>query len=149
MTRPSERTIVTVGCVLFVAYVVMAGFIEWPWLEALQQDDTFKVVTGLGLAVYLHQQWSMIGHRDVGRHRLGGALAPLVLYLHASHFGYGYLILLALIYLGSMGSGLLHGPVVGLRTKWMFTLWFVVHVATSVMLVLLGGYHVIIALAYE
>ena len=149
MTAPSDRTIVTLGCVLFVAYILLAVLVEWTWLVQLQRDDTFKVITGLGLAVYLHQQWSMIGHRDVRRHKLGGALAPLVLYVHASRFGYGYLVLLALIYLGSMASGLLHGPVVQLKARWLFTTWFVVHIATSVVLVLLGGYHVVIALAYE
>ena len=149
MTAPSDRTIVTLGCVLFVAYLILALFVDWTWLIQLQRDDTFKIVTGLGLAVYLYQQWSMIGHRDVRRHKLGGALAPLVLYLHASRFGYGYLALLALVYLGSMASGLLHGPVVQLRARALFTIWFVVHLATSVLLVMLGGYHVIIALAYE
>lgn len=149
MTSPSDRTIVRLGCVLFVAYLISVLFVEWTWLVQLQRDDTFKIITGLGLAVYLHQQWSMIGHRDARRHKLGGALAPIVLYLHASRFGYGYLTLLALIYLGAMASGLLHGPVVQLRAKWLFTLWFVVHVATSVILVMLGGYHVIVALAYE
>lgn len=149
MRTPGDRTIQALGCGLLVAYVVQALAIEWPWLVQQQADDMYKVVTGFGLAIYLHAQWSVRKHRSLARHKLGGALAPLVLYLHASRFGYGYLMLLAVIYLGTALGGLLHAPVVQTRKRWLFTTWFVGHVATSVILVVVGGYHVVIALAYE
>ena len=39
MTAPSDRTIVTLGCVLFVAYLLMAVLVEWTWLVQLQLVD--------------------------------------------------------------------------------------------------------------
>ncbi|MEJ7600754.1 MAG: hypothetical protein WKG01_22810 [Kofleriaceae bacterium] len=149
MKPPNERTILVLGSLLFAAYVIQGLAFEWPWLLEIQATDTYKVVSGLGLTIYLYFQWSMRRHRQVVWHKLGGALAPLVLYVHASKFGYGYLLLLGLIYLGTMLIGLLHKPVVELKSRSLFTTWFIVHLSTSIILVMLGGYHVVIALAYE
>ena len=149
MKPPGERTILVLGSLLFAAYVIQGLAFEWPWLLEVQDTDTYKVASGLGLSIYLYSQWSMRRHRHVAWHKLGGALAPLVLYVHASKFGYGYLLLLGLVYLGTMLIGLAHKPVVELKSKGLFTTWFIVHVSTSVILVVLGGYHVVIAIAYE
>jgi hypothetical protein len=151
----SDGIAVVVGCTTLAGYVIQARSAPaWPWLAELQTHDTYKVASGLVLAAYLIFQWSVASRRRrdptgaVVRHKLGGALAPLVLYLHASRFGYGYLALLGFTYLGTAGIGLLHRPVLA-HARSGFTVWFVVHVATAASLVVLGGYHVVIALAYE
>lgn len=157
--RASERTdriVVAVGVTLLVAYLGQAYLeLEWTWLARQQANDTYKVLSGLAVAGYLLRQ-SFMGRRRLRDpigvlvwHKLGGALAPLVLYLHASRFAYGYLLLLGAIYLVTALIGLLHRAVLRAHARWLFTLWFIVHVASAAILVVLGAYHVYIALAYE
>jgi hypothetical protein len=149
-----DRLLVVIGTILVVAYVVQASLhLEWPWLVNLQTHDSYKLATGILLAIYLGVQWRGVRRTDrersVFRHRLGGAIAPLVLYIHSSRFAYGYLILLCAMYLGTAIAGLLHEPVLLLRTRWLYTLWFVVHVALATALLVLAAYHVVVALQYE
>ena len=80
-------------------------------------------------------------------HKLAGALAPVLFYLHASHFACGYLLLLSTLFLGTVGLGLLHH--LALRRRALYTWWLILHIATACSLVVLSGYHAIIALAYE
>lgn len=152
--RTQDRWVSALGAVLLVAYLVQARFeLAWPWLARQQADDTYKIVTGALLAGYLLWQWSVRNRRlldavgAVRRHKLGGALAPVVLYVHASRFAYGYLLVLALSYLSITAIGLLHR--FALRRRTLFAVWFVIHVATVTMLMALVAYHVVIALAYE
>jgi methionine sulfoxide reductase heme-binding subunit len=153
--RLGDRIVLALGIVLLVGYLVQARLaVEWPWLAGLQANDTYKVISGLVLGAYLYWQWSVASRRQfspraVSHHKLGGALAPAVLYMHASRFGYGYLLLLGLCYLGTAMIGLLDAVSRRLRARWVYTLWFVVHVSTATILVMVGGYHVVIALAYE
>ena len=154
MTDRTDRWTLAIGATSIALYLVQARCeLEWPWLVRQQADDRYKVFTGCILAVYLAWQWSLRARRvadplgAVRRHKLAGAFAPVVLYIHASQFAYGYLLVLALGYLGATAVGLLHRYVV--RRRQLFAWWFIVHVATVTMLVLLAAYHVVIALAYE
>ena len=151
-----DRLVLVVGGVGVGGYLLGAQLgLAIPWLVRLQANETYRVLSGLLVAAFVFYQWSVATRRAldpvraVARHRLCGALAPLVLYLHASRLGYGYLLVLAMIYLGTVVLGLLHGPTLRCRARWLFTTWFVVHVMTALVLVLIGGYHVAIALAYE
>jgi len=150
-----DRIVTTIGVALLVAYLAQAALgLELPALVALQADDTYKVGSGCVLAVYLLVQWSVGARRlyvarAVVRHKLYGALAPVFLYLHATELAYGYLAVLAGVYVGNVALGLAHRPLVRTRLRRFFGAWFVVHIVLSVILVLLGCYHVAVALAYE
>ena len=152
----SDRISFVIGTLLLVLYVAQGWLeLEWQPLASVQADLRYKVVSGGVLALYLLHQ-SLIARRRIFepittlvRHKLAGAFAPLVLYLHASRFGYGYLLMLSLVFIGTVGLGLLHRPVMRAHARWVFTWWFVLHVATSASLVVLAGYHAVIALAYE
>jgi hypothetical protein len=154
VTDRSDRITAIVGGALLALYVAQAQLdLQVPALAALQRDERYKVVSGSLLAGYLLYQ-TLMGRRriydQVGVvfwHKLAGALAPLLLYLHATHFAYGYLILLTGLYLGTAGLGLLHK--VALRQRTLYTWWLIIHLATACSLVVLSGYHAIIALAYE
>lgn len=155
-TDRSDRTILLVGAALLAAYVAQGVFhLECNQLLSVQADDRYKVVSGCMLAVYLLHQSFMARRRVfdpigvVFWHKLAGALAPVVLYLHAARFGYGYLFVLVSLFIGTIGFGLLHNVVIRARVRWLFTWWFVLHVATSASLVVLSGYHALVALAYE
>ncbi|NVB81954.1 MAG: hypothetical protein HOV81_26470 [Kofleriaceae bacterium] len=152
----SDRIILFVGASLLALYVAQGVLhLECSALVQVQDDDRYRVISGCMLAVYLLHQSFMARRRvfdPVGVvfwHRLAGALAPVVLYLHASRFGYGYLFVLVSLFIGTIGFGLLHSVVLRVRLRWLFTWWFVLHVATSASLVVLSGYHVLVALAYE
>ena len=153
-TDRSDRVFAIVGGALLALYLAQARLdLELPALAALQRDERYKVISGSVLAGYLLYQ-TLMGRRriydQVGVvfwHKLAGALAPLLLYLHATRFAYGYLILLSGLYLGTAGLGLLHK--LALRQRTLYTWWLIIHLATACSLVVLSGYHAIIALAYE
>jgi hypothetical protein len=150
----SDSIIDAVGVLALGLYVAQGCLhYEWSPLVTLQQDDRYKVASGCVLALYLLHQ-SFVSRRRVFApisalywHKLAGALAPALLYLHASRFGFGYLLLLSSVFVGTIGIGLVHR--IAMRAKWLFTTWFILHVATASSLVVLAGYHAVIALAYE
>jgi hypothetical protein len=116
-TDRSDRIILVLGAVLLALYVVQARLgLVWPLVVELQRDERYKVASGAVLAGYLLHQSFMSRRRIfdpigvVFWHKLAGALAPVLLYLHASRFAYGYLVLLSSLYLGMVGLGLLHRP---------------------------------------
>lgn len=155
-TERSERIIFALGTLLLAMYVAQARLgLEWQLLARAQENQPYKVISGCVLAFYLLHQSFMARRRLYApisvlyRHKLAGALAPLLLYLHASRFAYGYLLLLSIVFVGTVGLGLLHRPVLRTHARWLYTWWFVLHVATSSSLVVLAGYHGVIALAYE
>lgn len=141
-----DLVVLVLATTLLVLYVLQASLhLEWPLLARAQANDTYKLVSGVVLAGYLVFQWS--ARRT--RHQLAGAFAPLVLYVHAARFGYGYLVLLVTIYLGTALAGTLHRPVIALRRRSLFTAWFVAHISLATLLLTLAAYHAVIALAYE
>jgi hypothetical protein len=147
LTARRDPTALAVG--LLVAYLAQAAVrLEVPWLLRLQAEDAYRVATGCVLICYLALQWSAVPHHRE-RHKLLGAFAPLVLYAHASRFAYGYLVWLAAVYLSVGAIGLLHQPIAARRARRLFTAWFVTHIALAVLLVIIVGYHVMIAIAYE
>ena len=58
-------------------------------------------------------------------------------------------LLSLLLLAGVVAVGLCHQPIAARRARGLFTAWFVVHLALAVLLVVLVGYHVVIAIAYE
>lgn len=147
MTPRRDATALGVG--LLVAYLGQAAAgLQVPWLVRLQSGDAYQLASGGVLFAYLALQWSGVTrHRQ--RHELLGACAPLVLYAHSSRFAYGYLVWLAGIYLAVGAVGLLHRPIVARRARGPFTWWYLTHITLAMLLVILVGYHILIAIAYE
>jgi hypothetical protein len=153
-TDRGERLSLAVGAGLLALYIAQAALgLQLPVLVRLQHDERYKVVTGCVLAAYLLHQSLMARRRVfdpvgvVRWHKLAGACAPLLLYLHASRFAYGYLFLLSMLFLGTVGLALLHR--VSLRARTVYAWWFVLHIVTASCLVVLSGYHAVLALAYK
>ncbi len=149
-----DRIVLAIGIALLALYLAQAAWhVEWSWLVRVQERDGYKIASGILLVGYLRLQWLVTTRRrfDPGRavllHRLGGALAPLVLYVHATRIGYGYLVLLVAVYLGTVMTGLVYHPV--RRSRWLYTTWFIVHLVGATALIALVLYHAVIALAYE
>jgi hypothetical protein len=142
-----EPTLLAVA--LLAAYLGQAVMnLDFAWLVAWQRDEIYKLATGGALVAFLAMQW-LFARRSRDVHLWLGALAPLVLYAHATKFAYGYLVWLVAVYLGVGAVGLLHRPIVTRRARRLYIAWFIAHLALSVLLLVLTAYHVVIAIAYE
>ncbi len=131
---------------------------RWEWLAGLQEDELYKQLTGLVLVLFFSWQWRLSvarmtvavpPSRLLAVHRDYGALAPLLLYLHAISFGHAYIKVMSLAFLGLVALGLLHGPIARLNRNWVNTGWLVTHIALATVLVFLIGYHAFNAFYYE
>jgi hypothetical protein len=151
---------VAAGMIFLIVYVVQAttGW-HWSWLASLQEIELYKQITGLALTLLFLMQWRLTAARMEGdiqnarrrliTHRNWGAIAPLLLLLHASEFGYAYIRVLCLAFLALISLGLLHQSVTRLNQPWVITGWMVLHVALATMLICLIGYHGFNSFYYE
>lgn len=105
------------GILLMAAWVVQAiGGWRWEWLADFQDIETYKQLTGLILVLFFMMQWRLSVARmrtaaPVARllvqHRDLGALAPLLLYLHAMDFGHAYIRVMSVAFIILVALGLL------------------------------------------
>lgn len=147
------------GTLLILAYLaqLISGW-RWEWLAALQENELYKQLTGLALASFFLMQWRLSlarmsgmspATRLLGSHQQYGALAPLLLYLHAISTGYAYIQVMSLAFLALVALGLLQQPLARVNRAPLNTVWLVTHVALAALLVLLIGYHAFNAFYYE
>lgn len=136
-----------------------------PELEAWQRGATWKLVTGTLLVAFLAFQWTLAivrmrakssAARPLRWHRFVGALGPVLFYAHATRFGYAYLAALSSVFLGNILLGAaapllhrLHGRAARPWTKVLALGWPIVHVAASVLTVVLTAVHAVLAAWYE
>jgi sulfoxide reductase heme-binding subunit YedZ len=134
-------------------------------LESLQRDGTWKLATGALLVAFLAFQWTLAIVRMRAKssaaaplrwHRFVGALGPVLFYAHATRFGYAYLAALSGVFLGNILLGAaaplfhrLHGGGTRPMAKVLATGWPIVHVAASVLTVVLTAVHAVLAAWYE
>jgi hypothetical protein len=132
--------------------------LDWGGLSVWQNNGTYKLVSGSLLALFLASQWLLAVCRWQGWNRMAkstyvwhqrsGILAPGLLFLHSTKLGFGYILVLACTYLANTLIGLLSPHTFpGLR-RWQ-TPWMATHVALSILLVVMTGYHAWTALYFE
>jgi methionine sulfoxide reductase heme-binding subunit len=150
---------VVIGAILWVLFLEQVGLdFDWPALRVWQSRFSYKVATGGLLAAFISFQWFLAICRVTGFMRVAkalypwhqtiGALAPVLLFFHSMRLGFGYLVVLCGVYLANTLVGLIN-PSAFPRVKSVLSLWTIVHVALSVLLVALTGYHAWTALYYE
>lgn len=147
-----------VGVLLIAAFAVqdLVG-LKWPLLEQAQDNETYSQVSGLLLMLFLTHQWYLSLRRSnsgplwagVDRHKLVGALAPAVFYLHSTHLGYGMLLFLSAAYFINVLLGLFNEQTLGIKRMAFVNAWTLLHVTASVFLIGLMLYHVYVAFIYE
>lgn len=149
-----------IGAVLTAGYILqaVAGW-QWGLLVMLQERELYKQITGFMLVVLLAAQWRLSTARINGTpkrinqmlssHRVWGACAPLLLYLHADEFGHAYIRVLSLSLTALLVLGLLYQPVIRCNRALLTSTWLLVHVALASLLVVLIGYHAFNAFYYE
>jgi hypothetical protein len=148
-----------VGAILWVLFLEQLGLeLDWSALRAWQSRFPNQVATGALLALFLSFQWLLAICRISGFmraakalypwHQTLGALAPLLLFLHSTRLGFGYLVVLSVVYLANNLVGLVN-PSAFPRIKSVLSVWTIVHIALSVLVVVLTAYHAWTALYYE
>lgn len=148
------------GFSLLVAFIIQESYQwNWSWLTALQTDNVYQQLSGFALLIYLAHQWHCAVLRTRGlmheaayvlnRHKLFGAIAPLVFYAHAQHLGFAYLQVLSLTYFAIFLTGLFNYEVSHIHRQWFRPVWITVHIGLSTGLLFLLAYHIFISYSYE
>ncbi len=75
-------------------------------------------------------------------HKWAGALSPLLFYLHSMGLGYGYLALLAYLFLTNTLLGYINLDLIKNEKEWLFKGWMIAHVAFSAVITILVFFHV-------
>jgi methionine sulfoxide reductase heme-binding subunit len=155
-----NRALLAAGILILCLYMVQAMLgIRWGWLTDLQEIEIYQQITGLALGGLIAWQWYLGFLRFTNRHheakrwsqphKYSGVIAPIVVFLHSSKFGYAYVLLLNGIFIGNVVLGLLEPQSAALRNKWWQTNWLILHIAASLMTVMLMAFHLYVALAYQ
>ena len=149
------------GLVLLLAFFLQY-FLGWKWqqLEEWQQLELYKRWSGLALALLFGFQWMLTASRVLPGfrkyalqlatlHKWAGAISPLLFYIHSSGIGYGYLGLLTYVFVANTLIGLVNLELVRKNSLWLFNGWMITHVALSMVLTLLMGFHIGIVFYYK
>ena len=145
-TRTAALTTLVLGGVL----LLMTQLPPHPLLVKLQATQLYKQLSGAALLVYFALQWTLslarvrhwpkLSRSLFSLHQNLGVFGPALLYLHASKWGFGYLGILTGALFANHALGIMRSG--SLLPRWSIGLWTVLHVALSLVLVVLAGYHV-------
>jgi hypothetical protein len=157
--NPRRHPTFVIGFGLVALLVVQDMYgLKIPALEQAQRDGTWKVVTGALLVAFLGYQWVLAalrvrGSKSAGRyltwHRCVGAFGPVFFYAHASKFGYAYLAALSGVFLGNLLLGAAAPLLQRIHVKAIRIGWPVLHIAASVLTLVLTAIHTVVAAYYE
>jgi ferredoxin-NADP reductase len=156
-----SKSYLYLGIGLFLAFLAQDIF-SWkiPWLENLQTQEPYKIYSGLLLAFYILTQFIMsynnscekphVSASKYQQHKFRGAFAPLVFFIHSTQFGVGYLLMLTMVYFSNFLLGIFNHeriktPINRIR---YFKLWLPLHIALSILLVVLVGFHIYVVASY-
>ncbi len=154
-------TILNIGTILLVAYVVQHLFdLKWQWLYELQLEESYKRWSGLAVALFIAFQWLLtltrvwkrIRHYSVKFtkwHKWIGAFSPILFYIHAMEFGYGYLALLSYLFFANMLLGVVNLDTIKSHKNWIFQSWMITHVAFSIIITFLMVFHIGVVFYYK
>lgn len=149
-----------IGLVFLILFAVQDEF-GIKFFESTREGEIFKRWTGLLLTLYIAAQFILPVVRLTGRvklaaqhyqiHKLQGAFAPIVYYIHSTTMGYGYLGILSAVFFGNFILGLFNHEMMAKPSnkKRYSNQWLVSHVFLAVILVGLIGYHIYIVLLYK
>lgn len=158
-TRERPRALAIAGIALVALFWVQAAVgLPWPTLAHWQTLESFKLATGAILALFVASQWLLTIARmqnwsralkpAYAWHQRLGAVAPLLLFAHSIRAGFGYQLVLSIVFLGTCLLGFA-SPRAFPALRRFSTPWLILHIAFSVTTVALIGYHVWIALSFD
>jgi ferredoxin-NADP reductase len=160
--QPIARDYFYLGLVLIALFAVQDIFqLKIPALEMWQAGESFRRWTGLILTLYMAAQFILPIMRWRGNvrtaakyynlHKLQGAFAPLVYYIHATSLGYAYLLVLSVVFFANFVLGLFNQEIVAKpEQKKQYTYyWLIGHVVLSLLTIALLIFHIYIVFAYQ
>lgn len=151
-----------IGFILFLSFLIQDGFnLKIPALETLQLQEYYKRWTGYGLLAYFIFQWSyplarmlkenkyFIGYQKI--HKMSGAFAPAVFYIHSTNFGYAFLFVLSVSYLLNFLLPLFNKDNFQslFNNQMVYKTWLGIHVSLSIMVTTMMFYHAFNAFSYS
>jgi hypothetical protein len=150
-----------IGLVLFSLFFIQFFLdLKWGWLFNMQQDEIYKRWSGLALALFIVFQWMLTFSRVIKKlkkhsikitelHKWLGALSPLFFYVHSMSMGYGYLALLAYVFLANTLIGYFNLDVIKSTSETLFKGWMIAHVAFSIIVTILMVFHIGVVFYYK
>ncbi len=158
--QPS-KTYAYIGLMLFVLFLVQDFFVlKIPMLETLQMDNSYRIYSGIFVLFFIGLQFirpynkaCKIPRMDActfKNHKILGAFAPLVFFVHSSTFGVGYLFFLSIVYFSNFLVGIFnyeHIQNAQIRIRF-YPKWLFLHIVLSILTVVLIALHIYIVGAY-
>ena len=151
-----------IGLFLFVLYLIQLSIpISWNSLSELQENEQYKLWSGLFLFIVILSQWSLSFGRAILQlkynsilklikwHKWIGVFAPIVYYFHSAHPGYGLLLLLTIIFFTDLLTGYLNDKSLLIKGSTLYYLWLVSHIILSVVVLGLTIVHIWIVFYFE
>jgi methionine sulfoxide reductase heme-binding subunit len=150
------------GLALFAAYMLQHALgLHWQALVALQQEQLYRIGSGLLLLLLILFQWyfsrikanpkisveKSITHQNL--HKWMGALSPVIFYLHAASPGFAYLFVLTFLFFSNLLLGLFNYEALPLKKQWFFQLWMIMHISISCLITSLILVHVAVVVYFE
>lgn len=148
-----SKYITILGSSLFCIYLIQEIFqIKITSLELLQQQEMYKRWSGLVMALFILIQWFLTFSRIIPKfqskaatinniHKWIGVLSPILLYLHSTRFGFGYLALFCYLFLVNVLLGTMNLDMIKSTKDWIFKGWMITHVAISMCITVLLFFH--------
>jgi len=151
-----------IGIILFLSFLIQDFFnLKIPALEHLQLQEYYKRWTGYGLLTFFAFQWSYPLIRLIREntrfytyqqlHKITGAFAPAIFYLHSTKFGYAYLLVLSVGYLLNFLLPLCNKDNFQslFENQIVYKTWLSTHIFLSIMVSSLMFYHIYTAFSYS
>ncbi|MDX1569342.1 MAG: cyclic nucleotide-binding domain-containing protein [Xanthomonadales bacterium] len=143
-------------------YLVQALFELAPdWLVGIQEGDGYALTTGSLLLAYVAYQWTLPWLRLRGKlaqtgphyrwHRWLGPLGPVLLLAHSASLGFGYTVVLPILFVvnavvGALDKSVIRDPELAFSYQ---RLWLAIHVPLSCLVTVIMLIHLVYALGYR
>ena len=150
-----------VGYALFAIYILQDVLeLKFQFLEELQTQQTYRRWSGVLLFSFILFQWSLTLVRVVKKwaekaipvyqlHKWVGAFSPVFYYLHATHLGYAYLLILSLGFFANFSVGLVNMDFIKTQKPFYVKGWMLIHVTLSMFISTLMIYHIWMVFYYN
>jgi len=150
-----------IGLLLLLLYFIQYFLkLEWSWLLNLQQDQMFRRWSGLVLALFIAFQWILTFTRVIPKfrkhsikmntvHKWIGALSPIIFYVHGMQLGYGYLLVLTIIFFTNSLLGYINLDLIKSTSNLLFKGWMILHVSFSMIITILMFFHIAMVFYYK
>ena len=149
-----------IGMAFLVLYIVQAqsGY-QFEMLVSLQNDASYKQISGYVFVLYLLYQWKLSKtkvtnqtaqfKRVLNRHKFYGIFVPVVWFLHSAEMGDGYLAILSVVLLTTIFTGLVNYENSRFRQKVYFYGWLITHITAATLTLGLILFHIYVVYNYS